>query len=298
MNSLLLDTTILEARTIKVPVLSETVAATISLVRRTGAAEYAILEYHNAVVQATDHLIALLKEKRDLDCVREHVDRISGASYALRRANMYREILNKLAFDLRTNFDPYYNPSRADFQEARAERAGAILREFQRTWVRELHTLIDGWERGTGCYWVRQLESMTRSQRKLVKVRCSASNVRCRLPEFLAANRQNLEAMEKHVASLAADEQTQELRRLVTAFRQFSSHPESATEYSTGCRCFADALHVLAANAYDAIYSMNYREFGPLCLAVRKRFVCQDHRGHPPQMGDAPKGGLTGNAAS
>ncbi|MCY3020676.1 MAG: hypothetical protein NTW87_16790 [Planctomycetota bacterium] len=290
MRSFLLDTSILEARTIKVPVVSATVANACRKMQKRGAAEYAILEYHNAVVEETQFLLERLQEKRDLLLVSEHVNRITGASRDKRKANMCREILTRLEIELRKVFDKCYPPDAKDFHAARAEHACTLLSEFQRNWIKELRRIVDCWERSTQCYWVRQLEAMSPWLPKVVKVRCRPDNVRCGIVQFLDTRAATLATLEEALRKMmdAKDSRlTDELIALYGAIQALKGNRNAAADYRTGCRCFADALHVLESDRYDAIYSMNPKEFGPLCQMLQKRFVLQDHRGTPPDLTDS-----------
>lgn len=284
MKSFLLDTSILEAHTIKVPVVSAVVADACRRMRRRGAAEYAILEYHNAVIAQIEYLLDLFKQKKDIERVREHINRVTGASHATRKANMCREILTRLEFDLRTRFDPNYPRDAADFHQKRAVRACSLLREIQKCWLRDLRRIVDVWERDTGCYWVRRIEAIPLRQPKTVKVRCTAENVRCDLIRLLKLKRGALARVRATIDGLSAKARTAELRGLADAIARFEKEATTSADYRKGCRCFADLLHVLQAERYDAIYTMNSREFITLCATLGKPLVIQDHRGNPPNL--------------
>lgn len=286
MDSLFLDTTILVAQTVKEPVLSKvTVQACDRSTWFLGAAEYAVLEYHNAVIRRIGHLLKLLDRYRHVTEVREHIDRITGASRSGRQAQISREVMYKVEFHLEKRFDPVFpRTSDREFQEARAEAASAFLKGFRRSWLRKLRSLVDHWARDTCCYWVGLLESTRGHGFEGAQVDCSRHSIRCGLVPFLSSVGAQLTAIESVIAALATPERTPELDNLGRAIGRFKKDPESAADYKTGCRCFADALHVLEAGNFSTIYSMNYKEFGPLCKAVGKGFLFQDHRGNPPTL--------------
>jgi hypothetical protein len=283
-DSLFLDTSILVALTVKGPVLSEVTADACD--RRkwfVGAAEYAILEYHNAVIRRIGFLLKLLDRYRHVTKVRQHIDLVTAASHYGRQAQISREIMYKVEFSLEEDFDPVFPRTAGDdFQEARAEAASVYLKGFRRAWLRKLRSLADHWTKGTNCHWVRVLES-TRG-RGNIQVECSRRHIDCHLVSYLNASDSKLAALESGIAALAPTERTSELDALARALANFRRDPESAAEYRTGCRLFADALHVLEAHAFSTVYSMNYKEFGPLCKALGKNFLFQDHRGNPPEV--------------
>lgn len=285
MNSALLETTILEAHTIKVPVVSATVATSCGTIKTKGASEYALLEYNNAVVVQVDYLLKLFAEKQDIERVREHIDRILSASkFKMRKANMCREILHRLEFDLRKVFDPIYRSDAHDFHQARAERAMVLLKEFRCSWLLELRPLVDKWEKNTQCYWVRQITGASMRSPKVVTPVCSRTTIRCGIVDFLKSRQADLVKIRAHILSLPATQQTDELKKLEQAIQLFLVDPESAAEYKTGCVVFADCLHALESKNYDAIYTMNKREFIPLCKALNQSCLMQDHHGNVPTL--------------
>lgn len=285
MQSALFETSILQARTIKVPVVSAAVANACGTIKTKGASEYALLEYNNAVVLEVDYLLKLFVEKRDIELVREHIDRILSASkYNKRKANMCREILHRLEFNLRKVFDPYYRFDARDFHQARAERAMVLLQEFRSSWTLEIRPLVDYWKKSTQCYWARQITSASMRSPKVVNPVCSRSIIRCGIVDFLKSRQSDLEKIRAHILGLSTPQLTDELRNLEKAIATFIADPESAAEYKTGCIVFADCIHALEAQGFDAVYTMNKHEFIPLCKALSLGCLVQDHHGNPPAI--------------
>ena len=289
MIGLHLETSVLIAQTIKVPVLSHAVAETIDKSRTyRGLSEYAILEYHNAVIKPIDTVIKFLRKYKDTIRVRDHIDRTSRANPYRGHADIYGSVLTKVEYELRS-FASRYGAPDDGFEEAMSAKAVRILEDFKRGWIRRLERLADGKiKSGTSCHWVSHLRGLRPGATIKGDIQCHKDHQRCRIVDFLQSKTNELKIIKSQIDALPLKRvntksldpwQTDELRRLSQAIQNFLVNKDSAADYDKGCRCFADAIQALEMETFQALYTMNYKEFVLLCRALKQNLVWQPATG-------------------